>query len=301
MQLWLLALALVLPPAARPAPPGLRPIPRQLAAARSRPLVLFRVDPLGLDPEIVARLEALLRAELERIVGSGMPTPREISRVTAGDSRLANCTAEPDCLAALGRALGAAQVVAGNVGGLGESYVINLKIVDAQTGRELRRVSEPLHGDPDVLIEEIRVAAYRLVSPEKVKGALAILTDARGAHILLDGQPIGATPVVGPISGLPVGEHALRITRDGYADFLRPVTIRFQKTTQVVVRMDELPGAEAAALRIGRGLDRPEPVRFWGRWWFYALVGVAAAGAGVGLGLWATGSNEVRCGATGCP
>src|SRR5262245_24129456 len=200
-----------------------------------RPLALFRLDPLGLDAEVVARLEALLRAELERIVGSGLPGPGELPRVSAADPRLANCTAEADCLSAIGRGLGAGLVVAGNVGGLGESYVINLKIVDARTGGELRRVSQTLHGDPDVLIEEIRVAAYQLVAPDKVRGALAILTDARGAHIFLDGTPIGATPVPGAISNLPVGDHSLRIARDGYADFLRPVTIRFQKTTQVIV------------------------------------------------------------------
>jgi hypothetical protein len=87
------------------------------APATSRPLAVFRIDPLGLDAETVARLEALLRAELERIVGSGLPTPREIARLVEGDARLSNCTGEPDCLAAIGRGLRAAQIVVGNVGG----------------------------------------------------------------------------------------------------------------------------------------------------------------------------------------
>jgi hypothetical protein len=268
------------------------------AAPATRPLAVFRIDPLGLDAETVARLEALLRAELERIVGSGLPTQREISKLVDADPKLSSCTGEPDCMAAIGRALHANQIVVGNVGGLGDSYVINMKIVDVHSAKELRRVSEPLHGDPDLLIEEIRVAAYRLVAPEKVRGALAILTDARGARIFLDGKPIGITPVVGPISGLEVGDHSLRIAHDGYADFLRPITIRFQKTTQVMVNMEELPGAEAAALRLRD--DHPEPVHFYGRWWFYALVGAVAIGAGIGIGLWATSPNQVQCGVQGC-
>jgi hypothetical protein len=259
---------------------------------------MFRIDPLGLDAETVARLEALLRAELERIVGSGLPTTREVVKATANDPRLANCTGEPECLSAIGRALGAGQIVTGNVGGIGDSYVINLKIVESKGARELRRVSQPLHGDPDELIEAIRVAAYGLVAPEKVKGSLAVLADARGARIFLDGRPIGATPVAGAISGLPVGEHSLRIALDGYADFLKPVTIRFQKVTQVMVHMEELPGAEAAALR--ERADRPEPVHFWGRWWFYAVVGVAAVGLGAAIGYWVTSPNEVACGTAGC-
>ena len=268
------------------------------AQPAQRPLAVFRIDPLGLDPETVARLEALLRAELERIVGSGLPTRREVARLVDGDAKLSNCTGEPDCLAEIGRGLHAQQIVVGNVGGLGDSYVINMKIVDVRSAKELRRVSEPLHGDPDLLIEEIRVAAYRLVAPEKVRGALAILTDARGARIFLDGTPIGVTPVVGPISGLLVGDHSLRIAREGYADFLRPITIRFQKTTQVMVNMEELPGADAAALRLRD--DHPEPVRFYGRWWFYALVGAVALGAGIGIGLAATSPNQVQCGVQGC-
>src|SRR5262249_20438221 len=199
---------------------------------------------------------------------------REVAKLVDGDARLTNCTGEPDCLAAIGRGLRASQIVVGNVGGLGDSYVINMKIVDVHSTKELRRVSEPLHGDPDLLIEEIRVAAYRLVAPEKVRGSLAILSDARGARIFIDGNPVGVTPVVGAISGLQVGDHSLRIAKEGYADFLRPITIRFQKTTQVIVRMEELPGAEAAALRQH---DVPvEPVRFYGRWWFYAIVGAVA-------------------------
>jgi len=125
------------------------------AAPASRPLAVFRIDPLGLDPETVARLEALLRAELERIVGSGLPTQREVSKLVDGDPKLANCTGEPDCLAAIGRALRANQIVVGNVGGLGDSYVINMKIVDVRSAKELRRVSEPLHGDADETVRAI--------------------------------------------------------------------------------------------------------------------------------------------------
>src|SRR5215831_7364621 len=85
-------------------------------SASVRPLALIHIDPLGLDAEIVARLEALLRAELERIVGAGLPTAREVSKLVDGDPKLANCTGEPDCLAAIGRALRAQLIVVGNVG-----------------------------------------------------------------------------------------------------------------------------------------------------------------------------------------
>jgi hypothetical protein len=265
------------------------------AARAARPLALNRLDPLGLDPEITSRLEALLRAELERIVKNPVPSGRETARVVAERRDLQGCTGAPECLAGIGRALGADKVVDGNVGGLGESYVINLKIVDAHAGREIRRVSQVLHGDPDVLIEEIRVAAYRLIAPEQVRGALAILSDARAAHIFLDGTPIGVTPTVGPIGNLPVGDHALRIALDGYADFLRTVTIRFQKTTQVVVHMEALPGARPILADPG-----PEPVHFYGRGWFYAVVGVAAVGAGIALGYWATTPHELDCRSGAC-
>src|SRR5262245_15371236 len=106
---------------------------------------LFRLDPLGISPEIVAQLEGILRVERERTVGRELPSNAAVNQVAAQNPKLANCTASPTCLQPLAKALKVTRVVAGNVGGLADSYVVNLKLVDAE-GKELRRVSAPMRG-----------------------------------------------------------------------------------------------------------------------------------------------------------
>src|SRR5262249_12702540 len=153
-----------------------------------------------------------------RVVGKELPSDKAVADVVAANPRLAACTADPACLAPLARALKVTRVVAGNVGGLADNYVVNLKLVD-DTGRELRRATATLTGSPDELIAEIRVAAYRLVAPERLVGNIGILSDVPGATVTLDGIDVGKTPLAGPLMNLPVGVHKLAVMREGFSSF----------------------------------------------------------------------------------
>ncbi len=254
-------------------------------------IALFRVEPLGLDADRAARLEALFRAELERLAGAPMPGRATVERTAAADAQLRGCTAETDCLTALGKKLGVKQIVSGNVGELGDSYVLNLKLVDVTTGTEVRKVSEPLRGSPDELIEATRVAAYRLLKPEALKGSVTILSDVAGASVFLDGKPHGKTPLAKAISELPIGPHQLRLTAPGYTDFLSDVEVRFQKSTQVVVNLvvAKDPGGGPV------GPARPAPVPWYASTWGYVGIGVGAVLVGVLLGRALGGQDIVDC------
>ena len=60
------------PPAA---PPG----------ASRAPVAVFRVEPLGLDEARAARLEALFRLELERLVRTSLPSKPSVEKIVAQD------------------------------------------------------------------------------------------------------------------------------------------------------------------------------------------------------------------------
>ncbi len=239
---------------------------------------LFRLDPLGIDPQIVGQLERILRAEVERALGQALPSQDAVEKIAARDPKLANCTADPACLVPLARALKVQRVIAGNVGGLADSYVVNLKLVESD-GRELRRVAATLRGSPEELIDEIRVAAYRLVAPERLVGAIAVLSDVPGATVSLDGQPVGQTPLLGPLDRLSVGVHQLDVARKGFTSFSEQVPVRFQKTTQVVVHQS----ATTAAAR--RALDRATNGPIYTRWWLWTSVLAGSVLTGVIVGF----------------
>ncbi len=258
---------------------------------------LFRLDPLGIEPQIVEQLQRILRTELSRVVGRELPSERAVNDVVAANPRLANCTADPTCLAPLARALKVTRVVAGNVGGLADAYVVNLKLVD-DSGRELRRVTATLTGSPDELIDEIRVAAFRLVAPERLVGNIAILSDVPGATVTLDGLDVGKTPLAGPLTSLPVGVHKLAVMREGFSSFSEDVPVRFEKTTQVVVRQSAMSEAARRAERRRRAATET-PI--YARWWFWAAMAASAIATGVAVGFGVPKQTAVDCAKGGCP
>ncbi|HEU4729539.1 MAG TPA: PEGA domain-containing protein [Kofleriaceae bacterium] len=259
-----------------PAPPENGP-----EEALDQKLAVWRFDALGIDPELVARLETLFRMELDRLDKQPMPSRRDIDRAITGDLR--DCTGEDRCLAAIGKKLGVDVILAGTVGQLGDNYVLTIKAVDVSTARTLQKIqSDPLRGQPDELIEGVRVAAYRLLAPGQLHGAIQVQTDVVGADVQLDGAPLGKTPLPrnGLIGKLALGKHRLRVAASGserpYDD---DIEVHFQKVSPVVVRL--VPSTQV----IGTGkIERIEQRPFYTRTWFIVAAGAAAIGLGAAIG-----------------
>jgi hypothetical protein len=252
-------------------------------------IAVWRFDALGIEPELVQRLETLFRLELDRLAKKPLPTRREIDRVVTAEQQ--QCTGEEKCLGTIGKKLGVDVVVTGTVGAMGPNYVLNIKAVDTKSATSIRRIeSEPLRGSPDDLIEGVRVAAYRLLAPDQLHGSVQVQSDLVGASVQIDGKQIGKTPLanLGVVGKLPLGKHMLRVEAQGYSPFEEEVEVRFQKVSQVVVRL--LPSNEV----IGTGKTqtiRREP--FYSKTWFIVGVGVAAVLAGAYIG-YAVGKVDCR-------
>ena len=66
---------------------------------------------------------------------------------------------------------------------LGDTYVLTIKAVDVAGARTLQKIqSDPLRGQPDELIEGVRVAAYRLLAPDQL--FIKILLGSVFGHLL---------------------------------------------------------------------------------------------------------------------
>ena len=231
-------------------------------------IAVWRFGALGIEPEIVQRLETLFRMELDRLDKVPQPSRRDIERsITAAEQ---NCTGEEKCLTAIGKRLGVDFVVTGTVGSLGDNYVLNIKVVDVATSKSQRIQSDPLRGSPDELIEGVRVAAYRLLAPQQINGALQIQTDLVGAEVTLDGKSLGKTPLAnnGVLAKLSLGKHKLRVEAKGYDAFDSDVDVNFQKVSPVVVRL--LQSGETTGT--GRTIEK-ERSPIYTRPWFIGSVG----------------------------
>jgi hypothetical protein len=291
-------------PAPRPASPGPPDAPTATTAppaeeALDQKLAVWRFDALGIAPDLVAQLEALFRNELGRIDKQPIPSRHDVERMISGEA--SECTGEDKCLAAIGKKLGVDVIVTGTVGQLGDNYVLTIKAVDVASARSLQKIqSDPLRGQPDELIEGVRVAAYRLLAPAQLHGAIQIQTDLIGADVQLDGVALGKTPLAnnGVIGKLALGVHHLRVAAAAYDQpYEDDVEVRFQKVSPVVVRL--VPSTQV----IGTGkIERIERRPFYTRTWFIVTAGVVALGLGgtIGYGLGHTKVCHVNASGGGC-
>lgn len=276
---------------AQPAPSPVPAPSEGPEAALDQKIAVWRFDALGIENELVARLETLFRMELARLSKNPLPTRREIERAVTSEQQ--NCTGEERCLAAIGKKIGVDVVITGTVGAMGSSYVLNIKAVDVATQKLIKRIdSDPLRGSPDELIEGVRVAAYRLLAPAQLHGSIQVQTDILGAEVRLDDKPIGKTPLpnLGVLSKQQLGKHKLRVQAPGYDPFDDEVDVHFQKVSQVEVRL--IPSKEV----IGTGkFQRIERSPFYTRTWFIVGVGVAAVLLGSVIGFNAASADVISC------
>jgi len=260
-------------------------------AALDQKIAVWRFDALGIEPELVARLETLFRMELARLSKVPLPTRRDIERAVTSEQQ--QCTGEEKCLAAIGRKVGVDLVITGTVGAMGSSYILNIKAVDVASQKQVKRIeSDPLRGSPDDLIEGIRVAAYRLLAPAQLHGSIQVQTDILGAEVRLDDKALGKTPLpnLGVLSKQALGKHKLVVQAPGYDPFEDEVVVHFQKVSQVEVRL--IPSKEV----IGTGkFQRIERKPFYTRTWFIVGVGVAAALLGTAIGIKAGRVDYIYC------
>lgn len=263
-------------------------------AALTQRIGVWRLDALGIEPELVTRLEALFRSELDRLAATPIPARRDTER--AAGAKLADCTGQDRCLADIGSKLGVEVMVSGSIAAIGDAYILDIKAVEVAGATLLRRIAtEPLRGSPDELIESVRVAAYRLLAPEHLHGSIAVLSDIVGATVKLDGKVVGKTPLLAPLRDVPLGVHELRLEAADMEPFVEPVDVRFQKTSRVLVHLT--PVAPAAPPPPVERVRAASP--WYSRWYAWLAVGAIAVAGGATIGYLSTHQTVVACEA-GC-
>ncbi len=269
--------------------------------AAATTLAIYPLQPLGVPAATVGSLDATLRAEVERLPGVellGRGRTEASLKADPGGLGLA-CNGAPGCLADLGKLLAVEKVVYGVVSGLGDHYSFELKLIDVGTGGEERRVTASVGGKREVLLSGLRAAAVHLLAPERYVGALEIDSDLPGAQVLVDGKPMGPTPIAGTIVGLAPGQHALRLTKAGFADFEKFVDVRFDQTTVVRVDLAERvvrdtmyrEGALPAPVSrkgtpvviVAEAGSPRNPKRIWAWRVVYGTLALAVVGLGTGI------------------
>lgn len=224
------------------------------AAPKARSVAIYPLQGLGTEADIVERIEDLLYAQVKTIQGVRLFERDAMSKLLQKSNKA--CAGDLGCLAGVGRSARTASVIYGTVASLGDSYVLDLKLIRVRGAREIRRQSISLSGDQAVLINGIRETVTQLIAPEQYVGSLDLRLDKPGAQVFVDGDLVGKTPLK-PLDSLRPGKHALKIVLTGYTDFDRFVDVQFQRVTIVNVALSgtsidaTIEAAEATAMAEG--------------------------------------------------
>jgi hypothetical protein len=269
---WALGLALLL--AAAPA-----------SAQRTRSCAVAPFGALGIDESEAAKVQRWLESALATVPGHRFVAAGRLAKALQRQQRARRelaCQADAACLSAALRSLGVELAVAGEVGSLGGGFMVYLRLVDA-AGRSMRSVSGTLEeGAEGGLRAAARALAYQLLAPDRYHGRLMVRVDVAGAWIYLDGKRLARSPAA-PLTGLAPGPHALRVTHEAYRDFVRFVTVAFDRTLEVPVDLSAHP-VRGEELRLSL-VDESRPLSdrelpWYRRWWAVAAFGaVILAGA----------------------
>src|SRR5437016_10881208 len=108
-----------------------------LASTTPPPVVaLLPLRPLGAPADVVHALEVTLRNELAQLPEARLAPAKAVADAL---KREPGCEARVSCAAAGAAHAGARQLIMDTTSQLGDSFMIDLKLLEARTGQELRR------------------------------------------------------------------------------------------------------------------------------------------------------------------
>ena len=128
-------------------------------------LAVLDIQATGVEPELIPTLTEILTVEIDAIGKYKVIAGRDVQSMLGFEKQkdIMGCT-DASCLAEIGGALGVERSVAGHIGKVGSTYVINFKLINIRQADTEARVYETVRGESDALIDAVRNAARKLLA-----------------------------------------------------------------------------------------------------------------------------------------
>lgn len=197
---------------------------------------------LGLDPRVTEAFARYLSTSLGTIaeVSVVSAVDLEIALESPANRTVATCGGGPKCAAKVAKLVGADVAVFGTISSLGQNYSLNLRALDVQSGRALERHVATIAGSKDRLIPEVRLAAFKLIAPDKIRGSLHVDIAADGVVVEIDGKALGVTPLDNRVASLAPGRHVVVLKKSGYSEWQHEFDIKPFETARLKTELKRL-------------------------------------------------------------
>jgi TolB-like protein len=172
-------------------------------------LAIIDFEALGISAQEAGILTSRLGSHIVRLNVYRAIERAQIEEILAEqDFQLTGCTSD-ECAVQIGQLLGAQFILAGTFGKLGETYSIDLRIIDVETGSILRTASYDVRGEIDhVLTAGIPQAARQIAGlsieedipfgegvDQQGNAVLRIESQPKGAFVKVGEDTLGTTPL----------------------------------------------------------------------------------------------------------
>lgn len=121
----------------------------------------------GVAPELLPTLTEVLTAEIHDTGRYQVVSGSDIEAMLGFERQkdMVGCT-EVACLAEIGGALGVERIVASQIGKVGSTYVVNIKLINIRTASPEDRAYKTVKGEVDALIQVIRASVSEIFGGE---------------------------------------------------------------------------------------------------------------------------------------
>ena len=219
--------------------------PSQVAEAPAQDVRLAIMDMKmtspDLDPLVGETLAAVLSAEVNAQAGNRFTViSRNDLRALVGqqiEAQELGCD-EPRCIADLGKAAAAHQMLTSSIGKVGEDWVLTLELVDVEKSMVLERQATTWRGEPQGLVELVRPMLTFLLdtNAQAYRGNLEVIGAQEGALVHLDEEERGNLPIP-LLKDLGIGRHRLKVFKSGFVPYEADLVIQRDETTLLQVQL----------------------------------------------------------------
>jgi len=201
-------------------------LPFLLLPQEKQTLAVLEFDSFGISAPEVAALTNRLRTNMTqldvyRIIERGQMQQIMLEQ----DFQLTGCTSD-ECAVEVGQLLGAQLMLAGSIGKVGQTWSIDMRIIDVETGSLIRSASHDTRGEVDIVLTAGMAAAARKIAGmeelSEIVGTasglfggtadLMVNSSPPGGTIYLNDEPAGdATPY--RLQGLKEGQYRVVVRK----------------------------------------------------------------------------------------
>ena len=254
----------------------------------------------GVDDKTVTTISNFITGQVAKYSEQKIISEADIYTIIKGEQTKQRCGVEDtSCIAEIGAALGVPEAVSGDLGRMGDYWILNIKRINIRKAVVIKRVSRSILGDTNALIEALPGAVAELFGKkakeaagppplaaapvekpkEKPKpkpaqpkppeqGLVDISSEPSGAELFMNGEAKGKTPFKKKIM---TGEYELALAHDGYRSASEAIVVHSKGTRRMHFRLERIYPMN--------------PYKKWGHVTFWSGAGMAAILGGLGFGL----------------